>query len=261
MNESTCLYCAHFTGNNLPQYIRYVMTELTQYCSRVVLICEEKHWDTNSLDYLNKSNIEILTSPNKGYDFGKWYWAFKKLNFSSTERIVLMNDSMLLLSSLTTFFDWCDNDKAPVKGFLNSNERTLHLQSYLLVLDKKAIAPTIKYFRQKKRYRQKRKVIRIYELGLAIYWNKLELQQKAFNDTNVIANGFDQNPNYFLVEKLLAMKTPLIKRHLLMDTFGKDMRQALRKQHFNFDKSHYLEIIKNNYSSQDYKQLLETLHT
>ena len=252
-HSSVCLFAAHFRGDDLPKYTRSLLQELNKHCERLVLITESKNWTTQSADFLQKSNIEVLFSPNKGFDFGKWYWGFKKLKLANTERIILMNDSMLLLSSLENFFHWCSNSSASVKGFLSSNERGAHLQSYLLVIESPAIASTLKYFKRKKRYRSKRKVIRNYELGLSTFWKKKGYVLEAFHD---IAN-FDKNPNYFFIKELLAQRTPLIKRHILMDSFGEDMRNSLREQGFNFSKEHYLDLIKENYTAEEYQEALE----
>jgi len=252
--SSICLYATHFSGNSLPTYIRSMLLEMTKHCQRLVLISESKNWSSASAHFIEVNNIEILFSPNKGYDFGKWYWALKKIKFNQSKRIILLNDSMLLLSSLDNFFKWCNKTSSPVKGFLPSYERSHHLQSYLLVLDTPAIEPTLRYFKRKRRYRSKRKVIRQYELGLSVYWKKKGYTLEAFH---TIQENYNKNPNYFLVDELLTLKTPLIKRHILMNTFGNDMKDTLEKQGFNFSKEHYLQLIKQNYSNKDYKAALE----
>ena len=231
--------------------MQVIVKEVAKYCEKLIIITEEKNWDAESATFLKENNIQVLFSPNKGYDFGKWYWAFKKIDLTNAERIILLNDSMMLISSLNHFFEWCNNNSTDVKGLLNSNERLPHLQSYFIVLEKKAIQPTINYFKRKKRYRKKRKVIRVYEIGLSIFWKKKKLSTASYHDVNAIQKGFDKNPNYFLLEELLKRKTPLIKRHILMDSFGEDMSKSLTDQNFIFDKKHYLELISENYLKEE----------
>ena len=42
-----------------------------------------------------------------------------------------------------------------------------------------------------------------------------------------------------------------------MDSFGEDMRNSLREQGFNFSKEHYLDLIKENYTAEEYQEALE----
>lgn len=243
VSNTLCLYSAHFEGGDIPDYIRAMLVEINKYCSNIVLITEHKKMSYESMRFLVQQKIKHKTALNRGMDFGKWYTVLKGLNAERWDRIILLNDSMLLLHPLDTFFNWCNNSEASVKGLLNSNERQAHIQSYFLVLEKEAIHPTIHYFKEHKRFSKKRKIIRFYELGLSAYWQELNLAIESFIDINTIEQGCKRNPSYFLLEELIKKGIPMIKRHVIMGTFGSEEREALEQQGFEFDKEYWLGLI------------------
>jgi hypothetical protein len=96
--------------------------------------------------------------PNRGYDFGYWYQAVSDLDLSGCSRLVLVNNSNLLLRgrSLRTTMRWGDGCGNDFWGLTDSYEAPeglerglyYHIQSHFMVMEKAAIACFKDFFRK-----------------------------------------------------------------------------------------------------------------
>jgi lipopolysaccharide biosynthesis protein len=245
--QSICIYASYFLTDFIPAYIVDHLLELQKYADKIVVVTNKKKLSTATSLWLQNQKIEIVFTSNKGYDFGKYYKAFKVFDLCNYNRIILMNDSTILVSPLNKLMDWVNQANLDIAGLMNSNERIHHLQSYFLVIQNKAIKATQAYFLKHKRFYKKRKVIRIYELGLSTYWQNLNFSMGSFINVNSIANQYPNNPSYFLIEKLMQVNIPLLKRHVIMNSFGNAERETLQKQNFILDEGYYKGLIEKYY--------------
>jgi len=94
-------------------------------------------------DYYEYNDIEYYEIPNdKAYDFGKWYHVLKEkmLSLKDYDYVVLTNDSYVLSSSLSYFFNLCIEKDVEIYGYNDSDEDKYHYQSYLFALKSSAVS-------------------------------------------------------------------------------------------------------------------------
>ena len=148
--KSLCLFASYFTEQEIPYYITVYLKELKKQYKEVVFLTSQKKLSSESIQFLETENLTLFLTENKGFDFGQWYQAFQSLSIDNYEKIVLVNDSCILFKPLDEFINWSTNNKADMQGITLSEALYPHLQSYFLVLNKKAIALTLEYFQKHK---------------------------------------------------------------------------------------------------------------
>ena len=107
--------------------------------------------NAESTQWLADRNIQLMICENKGWDFGMWHYGLMNSTTDSYERIALVNDSCILFKPLTDFFNWLNASNLDLAGITDSSQYTYHLQSYFIVMNKRAIAPIVAYFKQQPR--------------------------------------------------------------------------------------------------------------
>ena len=140
--SSICLFASYYTSNEMPYYVKVYLTQLRKNFSKTILLSSKQLTKEDS-EFLKLENIEYQLEKNEGFDFGLWYKAFQKINVSDYDQIALVNDSCVLFRSLEPFMAWVAKDKADVKGMTYSEAITPHIQSYFMILNKKAIGLSI----------------------------------------------------------------------------------------------------------------------
>ncbi len=239
--NNICLFSSYFEGNSLPYYIRVYLKELKKHIQTVILICNGSNLDEESTSFLKENNISVQLENNEGFDFGAWYKAFQKLDISQFENVFLVNDSCVLFRSLTPFMDWISKDNADVKGMTYSEAITPHIQSYFMVLNKKATDLTINYFKNNGIKQSISEVISTYELGLNKNFTDNGLRLAAFVDNDGYQGEF--SPYYKCVEYHLQKGIPLIKTKILFSSYRKDELPNLARMGFNIDIDHYYQLM------------------
>jgi len=239
--NNICLFASYFEGNKLPRYIRVYLKELKKHISKVVLMCSGDSLDQESVSFLEENSINVQYEKNEGFDFGAWYKAFQKIDTNEFDHVFLVNDSCVLFRSLDPFMAWASKDNADVKGMTYSEAITPHVQSYFMILNKKAIALAASYFKEHRLKTDISEVITTYELGLNRYFTDNGLKLASFVDNNGYQGEF--SPYYKCVEHHLQSGIPLIKTKILFSSYRKDELQNLARMGFNIDVDHYYQII------------------
>lgn len=198
--------------------------------------------DDEGATFLNENGIGIEVESNEGFDFGLWYKAFQKVDVNQYDRVFLVNDSCVLFRELSSFMDWLSKDQADIKGMTFSEAVTPHIQSFFMVLNKKAIKLTVEYFIKNGIKRDINEVIRTYELGMSKYFTDNGLKLSAFVDNNGYQGEF--SPYYKCVDHHLAKGIPLIKKKILMASYRKDELPNIARMGFNIDPNHYYSLMK-----------------
>jgi len=242
--KSICLFAAYFSGDSIPYYVTIYLKELKKQFGEVLFLSSTKSLSDSSTDFLNKEDIQFFSAENKGYDFGLWYLAFQKLDIETYDQIILVNDSSILFRSLDEFVNWTKASSADVKGITYSEAIYPHLQSYFLVLNKKAIRLTSDYFRKHKILNAISDVILTYEVGLSRYLQEHGLKIAAFMDNDVYTGEF--SPYYHCIDYHLAKGVPMIKKKIIFSSYRKTELFTLARMDFNIDRGHYFRKIKEN---------------
>ncbi len=240
--RSVCLFASYFTTAQLPYYIGVYLAELKKHFGEVILLNTQKQLSAGSLDFLNNLGIGIITEENEGFDFGLWYKAFQKINAEGYDQVALVNDSCILFRPLNEVMSWSRTNPGDLQGITFSEAIAPHLQSYFLILNKRAIKPSLDYFNTHKIIAHIGDVIRTYEVGLCTHLLAQGLSMNAFADNNGYRGEF--SPYYYCVEYHLAKGVPLIKKKILFSSYRRDELFTLARMNFNISAKYYTRLIK-----------------
>lgn len=242
--RSICFFASYFKGNKIPYYITVYLTELKKHFSEVVLLTSQNDLSIESIAFLKAENIRLQIEENEGFDFGLWYKAFQKNEIDTYDQIALVNDSCILFKPLNEFMNWSRSNNADLKGITLSNAIALHIQSYFLMINKRAIPFAKEYFEKHKLLKNISDVIAVYEVGLSSFLISKDLRIDAFMDNNGYNGEF--SPYYYCVDYHISKGIPVIKKKILFASYRKDELFTLARMRFNISLSHYINLIKKN---------------
>jgi hypothetical protein len=224
-----CIFI-HFGQKNYLDYpeLRY-LDQLVKYFTKVTLV-------TNSRDFLEDSipsQVELKLVKNEGYDFGMFLKIFKEIDAKNLSRLVLANDSNVLLKDLGLLLNKGKDSGANFWGAIDSYEKpwfsshnsNYHLQSHFLVWEKDAIPILQKYldeipldliYQEKDLKKVRRNVINIWEIGLSQYFISNNCPPKAvyssLNLSNELGKKKDLNFTIKFPGELLELGYPFMKK-------------------------------------------------
>ncbi|MES2515827.1 MAG: hypothetical protein V4580_16860 [Bacteroidota bacterium] len=240
--KSICLFSSYFNQPDIPYYVRVYLENIIPYFSETIFITNEKELSEESHYFLNLNNISILKVENEGWDFGMWYKAIIQLDTTQYQQIALVNDSCILFKPLDEFMNWSRKDTSDLQGITMSYAITPHIQSYFLIINKKAIQPTVDYFNLHKLLPHVSDVIKIYEVGLSNYLISKGLTIGAFIDNNGYQGEF--SPYYHCVDYHISKGIPVIKKKIIFESYRKDELFTLARMNFNISVPYYIDLIK-----------------
>jgi rhamnosyltransferase len=242
--RSICFFASYFKGNKIPYYITVYLTELKKHFSEVVLLTSQNDLSIESIAFLKAENIRLQIEENEGFDFGLWYKAFQKNEIDTYDQIALVNDSCILFKPLNEFMEWSRSHASDLQGITLSNAIALHIQSYFLIINKRAIPFVKEYFEKHKLLKNISDVIAVYEVGLSSFLISKDLRIDAFMDNNGYNGEF--SPYYYCVDYHILKGIPVIKKKILFASYRKDELFTLARMRFNISLSHYINLIKKN---------------
>lgn len=158
----------------------------------------------------------ILVRKNAGYDFGAWAHALKlSPALFNLRRLILTNDSVIPTASSSVFSAMMDRvraSKAHIAGLTANHEYGWHLQSYFLVLTKKALTSSAfrDFFDKVRRIDDKDEVIRTYEIPFSAQMRAAGLSLEA-----LYHGPYPNNPVIWSWRELVESGFPFIKLLLL----------------------------------------------
>ncbi|HXD94027.1 MAG TPA: rhamnan synthesis F family protein [Bacteroidia bacterium] len=245
--KSICLFCSYFDSDNIPNYVQYYLKELTKHFTKVIFITNEKELTHTSSFFLENNKIEPFFVSNEGHDFGMWYKAMLKYNIEEHDRVGLINDSCVLFKPLDDYFNWLNSQNLDYAGMTDSEEIVYHIQSYFLILNKKAIEPTLQFFKKHGLQNDREGVINTYELGLCKYLQGVGLKVGAWFPYQKYLLKF--NPSVYAAYKMIEDKSPLIKKKIVFNSFSNQEYKAIfyfkeeGGKKYNYNPKYYISII------------------
>ncbi len=240
--NSICLFASYFEGKHIPYYVQVYLEELKKHVGELVFINGVSDLDKESLDFLSRNGIKHQIETNEGFDFGAWSKVFQKVNVNSYDHILLVNDSCVLFRSLEPFFNWAAKQNADVLGMTNSEAITPHIQSYFMVLNRKAVALTSEYFKEHGIQKHIGDVIKTYELGLNKRFTDNGLKLASFVNNEGYKGEF--SPYYKCVDVHLQQGIPVIKKKIVFASYREDELPNLARMGLNIDVRHYYSVLK-----------------
>lgn len=240
----------------MPHYVKFYLTELRRHFSEVIFLVNEKTISPEDILFLSSSNIPYRIYKNEGYDFGMWYKAFKEYDLSIYDRVGLVNDSCILFNNLNFFFNWIDKQNIDYGGITDCNLIKYHIQSYFIIINKKAIQLVAEYFSKNGIVKNVKDVIMVYEINLCDYLREKGMQLGAYYR---IKEGSMANPSWIGVKELIKQGLPLIKKKIIVREYGDADWKVLAMHGFDPIPNHYIKLIKTVAPDSNIDELLAGL--
>ena len=242
--KSICFFSSYFNQDTIPYYVKYYLEELKKHFSEVVFLTNKKRLSDNEISYLKNLNIDLMLFDNEGYDFGMWYKAMKEFDFSTYERVGLINDSAILFKSLAKTFEQINSSNWDYCGLVASKRISFHIQSYFVIINKNAINLVRDYFMNNGIVNDYKQVIKTYEVGLSAYLQEKKLNVGAlyFSKKNIEQH----NPSFLIIEELIQEGLPLIKKKIIFRSYRKGEYLSLLRMKFNINQLYYIKYIENS---------------
>lgn len=240
--RSVCFYSSYYAGGEMAYYVKFYLKELKKHFSELVFLTNEKVILPADMKFLQENNIQYRLYKNEGFDFGMWYKAFQEFDVTGYDRIGLINDSSILFSNLDNFFNWADKEPSDYCGVIDCNLHSYHVQSYFIIINKRAILPVKDYFEKNGLITDIHQVIKIYEIGLSTYMINCGMNVKAyfsFKDTNTVGN-----PSWMQAKNLIKKGFPLVKKRIIARNYGETDYRYLVAAGFDPYPSHYIKLLK-----------------
>jgi lipopolysaccharide biosynthesis protein len=244
--RSLCLFAAYFTGTELPYYIRVYLAELRRHFTEVILLMPEQGLSPGSSEFLSSLNIEWRAERNEGFDFGLWYKAFQRQDMSVYDQVALVNDSCILFRPLDDFMAWSRAVPADLQGMTYSEAIAPHIQSFFLLINKKAIPVVSEVFVRHGVIKEIAQVIRTYEVGLTTELLARGYTIAAYMNRQGAEGEF--SPYYTQVKDHLEQGIPLIKKKILFASYRKDELFTLARMDFDIRAEVYIDLIRRQHT-------------
>jgi lipopolysaccharide biosynthesis protein len=245
--KSLCLYSSYFSGTSIPYYVCYYLDQLLPHFSEIIFINNRKELDESSLQFLKERNIRCMMVDNEGYDFGMWWKAMQEVNVTNYERIGLVNDSCILFKDLNTDFKRINKLNADYTGLIISDRYATHLQSFFLMIGKKAIPVLKSYFDEHGVISDYRQLIQVYEIGLTQKMLSMGMNVASLYNNEHRAN--EKNPSFDLVEELIEEGMPMIKKKIVFRNYRGLEYYWVVRMNFETDYRKYFNQIRTKYGS------------
>jgi lipopolysaccharide biosynthesis protein len=155
----------------------------------------------------------ILVRKNKGHDFGAWSAGIQLLpDIINSARLVCVNDSIVgPIGDFKQFLSLVDNVEADIVGVIESREKTLHIQSFMIFYNKSALqSPIFLKFWARVRSGNRNEVINSYELTLM-----KSMVDGGLTAKSLFAARDEKNPTMFHWRYLIDSGFPFMKLELV----------------------------------------------
>lgn len=237
MTKRLCIYVIYDGENIIDDYIGYMLQELSQVCTSLVVVCNTEHIQ-QGLSNLQKNVEQVFLRKNMGFDAGAYKDAlFQYVGWDKVreyDELILANDSFYgPLYPLNRFFSVVSTIKTDYWGMTRSQEcmKTKdreyqgHIQSYFLAFRKNVINSSVfKAFWEQLEYpKTMDEAITYYELGINRCLEEKGFQSFAVSDLYQNILTFRKNENPYLkypLELIRDCKIPVLKYKAL--SFGNE---------------------------------------
>ena len=140
------LYAHYDRDARIDPHVRYTLTHLRPHCDRIVFVSNNETLPEADLEALRSTADDIITRPNRGFDFGAWHAAMARDPglFDACDELLLVNSSCFgpLFPPAELFERMAarDCDAWALTGHPASGPVPAHLQSYFLLFRRPVLA-------------------------------------------------------------------------------------------------------------------------
>jgi SAM-dependent methyltransferase len=193
------LLYAHFDPDDVVHaYVVHALRAMRPVCT------ETRFVTTSRLPAGERGKVEphvqaIFEVENVGFDFTMWKRCLETVELASYDEIVLMNSSVYgPLGDIEETFAAMREDPAGAWGIVESLEHDRHLQSFFLVFRRSVLASAAfrTFWDSVLPYRNKRQVIRSYELGLTQWLVDAGFTVAAYCPWRKVVRYLAENPRH-----------------------------------------------------------------
>jgi lipopolysaccharide biosynthesis protein len=225
--KSICLF-AHFDAKmKIDDYVITYLEQLANIGIEIFFISNSAVKKEYQDLLLNKiRNCRIFERENKGADFGAWKWAIENnIIPEDTDYLLLTNDSLYgpLFPLAPTIQAMQSKQDIDFWGLTDSYQGAWHIQSYFLLLSKKAFVSEAfkKVFNQDFSELNKLEIIKNGELQLTKSLSDSGFKGMAYISYGQISPGFEEwdakNPTHFFWDQLIEQfNFPFIKKEVIL---------------------------------------------
>lgn len=206
------LYSSFQNGEYLPAYIRYVLLQLAPL-GEVKFLTNFRRLAAAEIEFLEKNDIELFFTENKGFDFGMWkrYLEFNPLE--SSTRLLLLNDSIVYYQkNLGDFIHKAELSEAKAVALLENASPKPHLQSFFLYLKDSAISVFKSHLQETPLKENFEDTIQFFEIPFSEKLKKVGIQTFALFQT--------ETDPIFSYRELIMQKCGFVKKRLLERRFS-----------------------------------------
>ena len=241
--SSICFFVGYSdSGVTAPEDMEYIR-ELQKHFCRVIVL-------TNYQPSDEVPGYEYMLLENKGYDFGFFYQAVRRMNVAYYHTVGFVNNSNRLVrgASLHDFFSWCRLQRSSFCGITDSYQApedvdpryAYHLQSHLLVFKGRAIEYLLDFFDEidfrrffsiENKTTLRRFIIKECEIGLTRYMIRRKVKPVSWMKSEVLCSEMCRsvesvNPHIDFWEEMIQRGYPLMKKKLISGKWDNLIRNA-----------------------------------
>ena len=241
--SSICFFVGYSdSGVTAPEDMEYIR-ELQKYFCRVIVL-------TNYQPSDEVPGYEYMLLENKGYDFGFFYQAVRRMNLAYYHTVGFVNNSNRLVrgASLHDFFSWCRLQRSSFCGITDSYQAlgdvdpryAYHLQSHLLVFKGRAIEYLLDFFDEidfrrffsiENKTTLRRFIIKECEIGLTRYMIRRKVKPVSWMKSEALCSEMCRsvesvNPHIDFWEEMIQRGYPLMKKKLISGKWDNLIRNA-----------------------------------
>jgi len=225
-----CIFSHYSDTPHIPYYVITYLKELKRHNDEVLLMTNQRDIG-NETGYMDSLGIRVTMVENEGFDFGMWSKGLALVDTTQYKRITLANDSCILFKELDDIY--AKSERFAYYGAINSNEINYHIQSFFLVINKRAISTVKEYFDSRGIIKSGvvQDVIHVYEVGLSQHMiqkglgvgSYVNCNDYRFRDANVM----------LLHSRDLLDKLPFVKTKVTEGKYRPEEKSYM--EHFGFD--------------------------
>lgn len=242
-----CIFCHYDKDGQVADYVVHYIKELHNLGFAIFFVSNSGYLKPHEAGSVLPFVSKVLLRSNEGYDFGAYYVGVQAVQkFPHHDLLLLANDSVYgPLSLLDKVIELASANQVDAVSITDSYAINYHLQSYFLLLNKKAFNSfEFKSFWQQFKFTSdKTYVVYHYEIGLSRALIKAGLQLKALCDYHEIASYYFSKENNYknlrsnysydqsmvFWQELIEFGCPFVKKKLI----PKDINSPKRVQYMN----------------------------
>jgi lipopolysaccharide biosynthesis protein len=230
---------AHYDAQGeVKRYIVHYLRALRRECARLVFVSTAT-LGAEEIAKIDGLCDEIVHRDNVGFDFAMWRDVIDRVDLAAWDELVLANSSVFgPLFPLRHVFERMAARECDAWGMTENDELSWHLQSFFLVFRKPVLeAPIFRQFWSSVLpFRDKRQVIRSYEIGLSRLLLDHGFKLDTFAPTEALGRWHERlrprpvNPTCGRPMPLLRAGMPFVKAELLRDNpMGVELEPVIRE--------------------------------